>query len=79
MNGNRWAGHTGCMTSFTEKKKRKKKVFFCLFGCVFFLIKLQPLFPKHTLQNLDVIFFLSPKPLFPIPVEQSCSALLQRD
>lgn len=28
MNGNRWAGHTGCMTSFTEKKKGKKKWFF---------------------------------------------------
>lgn len=60
------------------KKKGEKKVVFCLFGCVF-IIKLQPLFPKYTLQNLDVIFFLSPKPLFPSPVEQSCSALLQRD
>lgn len=79
MNGNRWAGHTGCMTSFTEKKKRKKKSVFLFIWMCFFLIKLQPLFPKHTLQNLDVIFFLSPKPLFPSPVEQSCSALLQRD
>lgn len=64
---------------YWKKKRKKKKCFFVYLDVFFFLIKLQPLFPKYTLQNLDVIFFLSPKPLFPIPVEQSCSALLQRD
>jgi len=64
MNGNRWARQSGCMTPFSGEKKRNKKIKVHRLLLLFFLIKLQPLFPKYTLQNLDGIF-LKPKPPLP--------------